>query len=89
MLGNLVNLKNVEDKSNYKFEKMNIGYSEAFYQFMQDEKIDGIIHLASESYVDRSIKDPFTFALTNVMETLALLQLAKFYWESLPVMYDG
>ena len=50
---------------------------------MQDEKIDGIIHLAAESHVDRSIKDPFTFARTNVMGTLSLLQAAKLYWESL------
>lgn len=47
-------------------------------------KIDGIIHLAAESHVDRSIKDPFTFARTNVMGTLALLQAAKEYWESCP-----
>lgn len=46
--------------------------------------IDGIIHLAAESHVDRSIKDPFTFARTNVMGTLSLLQAAKLYWESLP-----
>jgi dTDP-glucose 4,6-dehydratase len=48
---------------------------------MQDEKVDGIIHLAAESHVDRSIKDPFTFARTNVMGTLSLLQAAKLYWE--------
>lgn len=47
-------------------------------------QVDGIIHLAAESHVDRSIKDPFTFAQTNVMGTLALLQAAKLYWESLP-----
>ena len=51
--------------------------------------IDGIIHLAAESHVDRSIKDPFTFARTNVMGTLALLQAAKLYWESLPEKYEG
>ena len=48
---------------------------------VQDEKNDGIIHLAAESHVDRSIKDPFTFARTNVMGTLSLLQAAKLYWE--------
>ena len=79
--GNLANLKDVEDKPNYKFVKMDICDFEAFYQLMQDEKIDGIIHLAAESHVDRSIKDPFTFAKTNVMGTLALLQAAKLYWE--------
>lgn len=56
---------------------------------MQDKQIDGIIHLAAESHVDRSIKDPFTFAQTNVMGTLALLQAAKLYWESLPERYEG
>ena len=79
--GNLANLKDVEDKPNYKFVKMDICDFEAFYQLMQDEKIDGVIHLAAESHVDRSIKDPFTFAKTNVMGTLSLLQAAKLYWE--------
>ena len=79
--GNLANLKDIEDKPNYKFVKMDICDFEAFYQLMQDEKIDGIIHLAAESHVDRSIKDPFTFARTNVMGTLSLLQAAKLYWE--------
>ena len=85
--GNLANLKDVEDRPNYKFVKMDICDFEAFYQLMQDEKVDGIIHLAAESHVDRSIKDPFTFAKTNVMGTLALLQAAKLYWESQPTPY--
>ena len=79
--GNLANLKDIEDKPNYKFVRMDICDFEAFYKLMQDERIDGIIHLAAESHVDRSIKDPFTFARTNVMGTLALLQAAKLYWE--------
>lgn len=79
--GNLANLKDVEDKPNYKFVKMDICDFEAFYQLMQDEMVDGIIHLAAESHVDRSIKNPFTFARTNVMGTLSLLQAAKLYWE--------
>ena len=87
--GNLANLKDIEDRPNYKFVKMDICNFEAFYQLMQNEKIDGIIHLAAESHVDRSIKDPFTFARTNVMGTLALLQAAKLYWESLPEKYEG
>jgi dTDP-glucose 4,6-dehydratase len=87
--GNLANLKDIEDKPNYKFVKMDICDFEAFYKLMQDEQIDGIIHLAAESHVDRSIKDPFTFARTNVMGTLALLQAAKVYWESLPERYEG
>ena len=87
--GNLANLKDVEDKPNYKFVRMDICDFEAFYQLMQDEKVDAIIHLAAESHVDRSIKDPFTFAKTNVMGTLSLLQAAKLYWESLPEKYEG
>ena len=85
--GNLANLKDIEGRPNYKFVKMDICDFEAFYQLMQDERIDGIIHLAAESHVDRSIKDPFTFARTNVMGTLALLQAAKLYWESQPTPY--
>ena len=87
--GNLANLKDVEDKANYKFVKMDICDFDSFYALMKQEKIDGIIHLAAESHVDRSIKDPFTFARTNVMGTLSLLQAAKLYWESLPEGYEG
>ena len=79
--GNLANLKDIEDKPNYKFVKMDICDFEGVLKLMQDEKVDGIIHLAAESHVDRSIKDPFTFAQTNVMGTLSLLQAAKAYWE--------
>ena len=87
--GNLANLKDIEDKPNYKFVKMDICDFERVYKLMQEEQIDGVIHLAAESHVDRSIKDPFTFARTNVMGTLALLQAAKLYWESLPERYEG
>ena len=87
--GNLANLKDIEDKPNYKFVKMDICDFDALYKLMQEEQVDGIIHLAAESHVDRSIKDPFTFARTNVMGTLALLQAAKLYWESLPEGYEG
>ena len=87
--GNLANLKDVEDKPNYQFIKMDICDFEQIYALMQEYQIDGIIHLAAESHVDRSIKDPFTFARTNVMGTLSLLQAAKLYWESLPEKYAG
>ena len=87
--GNLANLKDVEDKPNYKFVKMDICDFEGVYQLMQDAHVDSIIHLAAESHVDRSIKDPFTFARTNVMGTLSLLQAAKLYWESLPEKWEG
>ncbi len=79
--GNLANLKDLEGKPNYKFVKMDICDFEAVYTFMQLEKVDGIIHLAAESHVDRSIRDPFTFAKTNVLGTLSLLQAAKASWE--------
>ena len=87
--GNLANLKDIEKAPNYEFVKMDICDFDAFYKLMQDKKVDGIIHLAAESHVDRSIKDPFTFAKTNVMGTLSLLQAAKLYWESLPEKYEG
>ena len=87
--GNLANLKDIEDRPNYKFVKMDICDFDAFYKLMQEEHVTGIIHLAAESHVDRSIKDPFTFAQTNVMGTLSLLQAAKLYWESLPEKYEG
>ena len=85
--GNLANLKDIEDKPNYRFVKMDICDFEGVYKLMQEEHVDGIIHLAAESHVDRSIKDPFTFAQTNVMGTLSLLQAAKLYWEAQPEPY--
>ena len=78
--GNLANLKDIEDRPNYRFVKMDICDFEGVLRLMQEEHVDGIIHLAAESHVDRSIKDPFTFAQTNVMGTLSLLQAAKAYW---------
>ncbi|MBD5180030.1 MAG: dTDP-glucose 4,6-dehydratase [Bacteroidales bacterium] len=79
--GNLANLKDVEDKPNYTFVKADISDLDEMRRIIRTYEIDGIIHLAAESHVDRSIKDPFTFARTNVMGTLALLQAAKEYWE--------
>ena len=87
--GNLDNLKDIEQQPHYKFVQMDICNFEGVLKLMQDEQVTGIIHLAAESHVDRSIKDPFTFAQTNVMGTLSLLQAAKLYWESLPERYDG
>lgn len=87
--GNLANLKDIEDKSNYTFVKADICDFDTIQQLMEKYHVDGIIHLAAESHVDRSIKDPFTFARTNVMGTLSLLQAAKIYWESLPEGYEG
>ena len=87
--GNLENLRDIENEPNYCFVKADICDFERIYALMQEMQIDGVIHLAAESHVDRSIKDPFTFARTNVMGTLSLLQAAKLYWESLPEKYAG
>ena len=87
--GNLANLKDIEDKPNYTFVKADICDFDTIQQLMEKYHVDGIIHLAAESHVDRSIKDPFTFARTNVMGTLSLLQAAKLYWESQPEGYEG
>ena len=87
--GNLANLKDIEDRPNYTFVKADICDFDKMLELMQKYEVTGIIHLAAESHVDRSIKDPFTFARTNVMGTLSLLQAAKIYWESLPEGYEG
>lgn len=87
--GNLANLKDIEDKPNYTFVKADICNFDTVLSLMQQYEVDGIIHLAAESHVDRSIKDPFTFAKTNVIGTLSLLQAARLYWESRPERYEG
>lgn len=79
--GNLANLKDIEHKENYHFIKADICDFERMLEIIKQNDIDGIIHLAAESHVDRSIKDPFTFAKTNVLGTLSLLQAAKICWE--------
>ena len=79
--GNLANLKDIEDRPNYVFVKGDICELDDMLSLFEQYAIDGVIHLAAESHVDRSIKDPFTFARTNVMGTLSLLQAAKMTWE--------
>ena len=79
--GNLENIKDIEQKDNYTFVKCDICDIEKVKQVFADYKIDSVIHLAAESHVDRSIEDPFSFAQTNVMGTLSLLQAAKSYWD--------
>ena len=78
--GNLDNLKDIESMENYTFVKCDICDIEKVKQVFADYKIDSVIHLAAESHVDRSIEDPFSFAQTNVMGTLSLLQAAKVFW---------
>ena len=87
--GNLANLKDIGNAPNYVFVRADICDFETVCGIFRTYGIDGVIHLAAESHVDRSIKDPFTFARTNVMGTLSLLQAAKVYWESLPERYGG
>ena len=79
--GNLANLKDIEEKPNYTFVKCDICDFEQVKDVFTKYKIDNVIHLAAESHVDRSILDPFSFAQTNIMGTLSLLQAAKFAWE--------
>ena len=78
--GNLANLADIENAPNYTFVKADICDFEKMLETFRTYRIDGVIHLAAESHVDRSIKDPFTFARTNVMGTLSLLQAAKEFW---------
>ena len=87
--GNLDNLRDVESCSNYTFVQGDICDFEAVLALMKEHRIDGVIHLAAESHVDRSISNPFEFAQTNVIGTLSLLQAAHHYWESLPERYEG
>lgn len=84
--GNLANLADIEQQPNYTFVKADICDFEKILELFWQHSIDGVIHLAAESHVDRSIKDPFTFAQTNVMGTLSLLQAAKVSWDG---QYDG
>ena len=84
--GNLANLKDVEDRPNYVFERVDICDFDRVREIMRKYSIDGVIHLAAESHVDRSIKDPFTFVRTNVLGTLSLLQAAREYWDG---AWDG
>ena len=79
--GNLANLKDIETASNYVFEKADICDYNTVLALFNKYKFDGVIHLAAESHVDRSIKDPFIFARTNVIGTLSLLQAAKVAWD--------
>lgn len=87
--GNLANLKDLEDAPNHVFMRADICDYDRMSALMAEYNVDGMIHLAAESHVDRSIRDPFTFARTNVMGTLSLLQAAKLYWEALPEKYEG
>jgi dTDP-glucose 4,6-dehydratase len=75
--GNLENLIDIENQPNYRFIKGDITDQAFISSLFETEKFDGVIHLAAESHVDRSIKDPFSFAKTNIMGTLNLLHAFK------------
>lgn len=79
--GNLANLSDVEQAPNYTFVRGDICDAEAVGEVFRRYAIDGVIHLAAESHVDRSIRDPFTFARTNVLGTLTLLHAAREAWQ--------
>ncbi len=78
--GNLENLKDIEGASNYQFIKGDIQDSEILNQIFQEYQIEGVIHLAAESHVDRSIHDPLSFVKTNIIGTCQLLLTAREYW---------
>lgn len=78
--GNLESLRDMEGVSNYHFIRADVTDYDTMLSILRQHRISGIIHLAAESHVDRSIHDPFTFARTNVMGTLSLLQAAKVVW---------
>jgi dTDP-glucose 4,6-dehydratase len=81
--GNLENLRDVEDKPNYVFEKANILEVSDLERIFSEYKIDSVIHLAAESHVDRSILSPLDFVYTNIIGTVNLLNTAKKYWKDL------
>ena len=79
--GNLANLHDVQEKPNYRFVKADICDPDEVRRVFEEYRIDSVIHLAAESHVDRSITDPLSFARTNVMGTLNLLEAARQMWQ--------
>lgn len=79
--GNLANLKDIEDKDNYKFIKADIADKDTIEEIFKKYDIDHVIHLAAESHVDRSITNPLEFVNTNVIGTINLLNAARKYWD--------
>lgn len=79
--GNLENLKDIEDLPNYHFEKVDICDETALQVVFEKYEVEGVVHLAAESHVDRSISDPLVFIKTNLVGTANLLNAAKQYWK--------
>jgi len=77
---NLQSLKDIENSSNYVFEKIDICDGEAVLSAMKKHRIDAIMHLAAESHVDRSIDGPAAFMQTNIIGTYSILEAARTYW---------
>jgi len=84
--GNLENISDIEKEANYTFVKGDITDEVFINQLFQDHQFEGVIHLAAESHVDRSIEDPLSFVKTNVFGTMILLNAAKNQWKS---NYEG
>jgi dTDP-glucose 4,6-dehydratase len=78
--GNLENLSDIENNSNYVFEKGDITDEHFVFNLFDQYKFDGVIHLAAESHVDRSISNPIEFLKTNVLGTVVLMNAAKNVW---------
>ncbi|OXA80193.1 dTDP-glucose 4,6-dehydratase [Flavobacterium columnare NBRC 100251 = ATCC 23463] len=79
--GNLENIKDIEDKENYTFLKGDIVDADFINEIFKKYQFEGVLHLAAESHVDRSIKDPLAFVKTNIIGTVNLLNAAKMIWE--------
>lgn len=80
--GNLANLKDLEDKPNYVFEKADITDGGHIQKLFDKYQFDGVVHLAAESHVDRSISNPMEFIMTNIVGTVNLLNAARAIWNS-------
>lgn len=87
--GNLDNLKDIEEKENYEFHEIDICDAFLLNSLFEHYNVDGVIHLAAESHVDNSIKDPFIFVKTNVLGTVTLLQVAKEFWQQKEEKYEN
>src|SRR5882724_4773618 len=79
--GNLENLEDIESAPNYIFEKVDVADQKRITELFEKYQFDGVIHLAAESHVDRSITDPLSFVKTNVVGTVTLLNICKEFWK--------
>jgi dTDP-glucose 4,6-dehydratase len=82
--GNLENLTDVEKRKNYRFFRTDITQVQQVHDLFREFRFDGIIHLAAESHVDRSITDPLQFIHTNILGTVHLLNAAREQWKARP-----